>query len=57
MLRVHVLQETEARDTDEDSPIAVDSLVGGSGGVGSEHTIQDTGVVADFYLFKEVVRT
>lgn len=34
-------------------PIALDGQVGGSGGVGTEHTIRDTGIVADFYLFKE----
>lgn len=43
----------QKQGTDEVSAISLDHLVGGSGGVGSEHTIQDTGIVTNFDLSKQ----
>lgn len=50
--RVHVLQET-GRDTDEDSLIAMEDLVGGSGDVAAKPRVQGTRIVAKLYLFKQ----
>lgn len=41
----------QKQGTDEVSSISLDHLVGGSGGVGSEHAIQDTGIVANFFFY------
>lgn len=43
----------QRQGTDEVSPMSLDHPVGGSGGVGSEHAIQDTGIVANFYSSKQ----